>query len=123
MKVDEIAYCGLYCPKCYKNVVSEAAENLKKALENTHICGSSHEPNKEFKDTLNNLVNLHCPKVCKGGGGNPECKIRICCKSKNLNGCWECNKLEKCDILSKRFLDNLKKIQKVGVSEHIKIHQ
>ncbi|PIN72140.1 hypothetical protein COT48_01675 [Candidatus Woesearchaeota archaeon CG08_land_8_20_14_0_20_47_9] len=30
---DLVAYCGLYCPKCYKTVVSEAAKSLKTALE------------------------------------------------------------------------------------------
>lgn len=115
-----VAYCGLYCPKCYKNVVSEAAENLKKTLKSTHIRGSKHEPNKEFKDILNDLISLHCPKICKDGGGNLNCKIRICCKSKNFNGCWECDKLEKCDFLTKQFLNNLKEIKRIGIHDFIK---
>ncbi len=105
-----IAYCGLYCPSCYKMVVSEAAESLKHALENTHICGSTNEPSKRFKDELDNLISLRCPKVCKEGGGNPNCAIRKCCLGKNIAGCWECKDFEKCENLTEQFVGNIKKI-------------
>jgi len=113
-----VAYCGLYCPKCYKMVVSDAAEFLKNALENTHICGSKHDPPTQFKDELNNLVLLRCPKLCKGGG-NPNCIIRKCCIEKNLAGCWDCNDFQTCKNLNEQFINNIKKIKKLGIDGFI----
>lgn len=110
-----VAYCGLYCPKCYKMVVSEAAELLTNALENTHICGSSNEPSIQFKKNLNNLVSLHCPKLCKEGGGNPNCPIRKCCIKKNLAGCWECDDFQICNKLNEQFVNNIHQIKKLGI--------
>ena len=49
-------------------VVSEAAINLKKALENTHICGSKHDPSTKFKAEIDELVNLKCAVFCKKKG-------------------------------------------------------
>jgi hypothetical protein len=123
MKKDEqslVAYCGLYCPKCYKMVVSEAAKLLEEALENTHICGSVHDPSKQFKKELKILAGLRCPKLCKAGGGKPDCKIRVCCLSKNLEGCWECKDFENCKNLKKQFVENLRKIKNRGLSDFIR---
>jgi hypothetical protein len=114
-----IAYCGLYCPKCYKMVVSQKAKALKDALENTHICGSVNEPRKEFKEELNKLAGLRCPKLCKDGGGNPNCLIRKCCIEKNFAGCWQCHDFLECNNLKKQFVDNLKKIKEMGIEDFI----
>ncbi len=106
-----VAYCGLYCPKCYKMVVSQAAESLKDALENTHICGSVNDASAQFKAELSNLVSLRCPKVCKEGGGKQTCEIRKCCVGKHLNGCWECNEFENCKNLKGQYVSNIKRIK------------
>lgn len=106
-----VAYCGLYCPKCYKMVVSDAAEFLKNALENTHICGSANSPSAQFKSELNNLISLRCPKVCKAGGGNSNCAIRKCCLKKNIAGCWDCDGFQTCKNLTEQFINNIKEIK------------
>jgi len=103
-----IAYCSLYCPKCYKMSVSDAAMNLKKELENKHICGKTKWLSKSFYSELDSLISLHCNKFCKEGGGSPNCKIRICCIKKGYNGCWECNNFKSCDKLSNQFIENIK---------------
>jgi len=114
-----VAYCGLYCPKCYKMVVSKAAKSLDDALKNTHICGSPNDPSPQFKKELKNLVSLRCPKVCKEGGGKSDCIIRKCCLKKGLNGCWECSDFETCKSLKEQFVSNIKKIKKLGFDEFI----
>ena len=113
--INLVAYCGLFCPKCYKVVVSEAAEFLKNALENTYICGSPNEPSIEFKEEINKLVRLRCPKLCKDGGGNPSCPIRKCCIKKNIAGCWGCDDFQICDKLNEQFVSNIHKIKKLGI--------
>ncbi|MBT5022341.1 DUF3795 domain-containing protein [Candidatus Woesearchaeota archaeon] len=117
---DLVAYCGLYCPKCYKMVVSEAADNLKKALNNTHICDSKNKSSNEFLDELDKLVKLKCINFCKAFGGSDTCKIRLCCRSKTIAGCWECNCFEKCNLLTNQFLVNIRKINQQGLDAFIK---
>lgn len=115
-----VSYCGLYCPKCYKMVVSSAAELLNDSLKNTHICGSINDPSDGFKKELEKLVSIRCPRVCKDGGGKPDCKIRKCCLRKNLVGCWECEDFEECENLKEQFITNIKKIKKLGISGFVK---
>ncbi|HII38379.1 TPA: hypothetical protein HA318_00035 [Candidatus Micrarchaeota archaeon] len=62
-----VAYCSLYCSKCFKTVVSQSAQALKDALENTHVCGSVHEPSAEFKKELARLVAFRCSRTCRTG--------------------------------------------------------
>lgn len=115
---DLIAYCGLYCPKCYAMVVSEAAINLKKALENTHICGSKHDPSETFKAEIDELVNLRCTVFCKDKK-EPDCPITNCCIGKGYNGCWECNDAQECPKLSQQFKENCRKINEIGPARFI----
>jgi len=110
MKDKLIAYCGLYCPKCYKMTISEAAINLKKELDNKQGCGKLNCLSESFKLELDELIALRCNKICKDGGGSLDCKIRKCCIEKSFDGCWECNDFESCDKLSLQFVENLKSI-------------
>lgn len=115
-----VAYCGLYCPKCYKNVVSDAATKLKWALQNTHICNKPYAVSPSFKRALDKLIGLHCSVTCKNGGGKPNCAIKKCCKEKNINGCWECDDYKKCEKLHERFVKNIGEIKKLGLKKYIK---
>jgi hypothetical protein len=72
------------------------------------------------------MVKLRCRKTCRNGGGNPFCKIRICCERKEIEGCWECDDFEECEKLKfletnhgKAHIKNLKIIRKKGIEEFI----
>ena len=120
-----IAYCGLNCAECfgYKLTVSEAAKSLRRELRAAKLKDAwkeipflgEYEP---FKKALDGLAMLRCPKACRGGGGNPWCKIRKCCQKKGLEGCWECADFETCNKLKDRYVKELKKIQKSASVEH-----
>ena len=110
-----ISYCGLYCPRCYRMVVSAAARNLKVVIKSSHICESTNDPSNQFIKELNKLIGLRCPKICQDGGGKTNCLIRQCCMAKRLIGCWECDGFENCTHLKKQFVKNIKKIKEVGV--------
>lgn len=116
---DLVAYCGLYCPKCYAMVVSEAAINLKKALDNTHICGSKHDPSTKFKAEIDELVNLKCAVFCKEKKES-DCPISNCCLIKKFEGCWECYDAQECPKLSQQFKENCKKINENGLTRFLK---
>ena len=73
------------------------------------------------------LVRLRCTNACRGGGGNPFCKIRKCCQKEGIEGCWECNDFEKCEKLDSlkvnhgdAHIKNLTIIKKKGIDKFLK---
>jgi hypothetical protein len=133
---DCIAYCGLRCDTCppYTGVIADLATNLKKEIKNSKMGdilekvpmpGMEHF--KECMSTLDALSKQRCGKMCKEGGGWAECPIRLCCKEKKFDGCWECKEIKDCnnlgflrqvhgDLVAKR----LRKIKKLGKKEYLK---
>jgi hypothetical protein len=115
-----VAYCGLYCPKCYRNTVSGAALSLRREMLSASLkdtCGKnpSLRESESFRKDMDGLISLKCPKPCKAGGWNPECRIRECCVSNGRAGCWECAHFEKCLHLKEQFVRNIREIRKSGI--------
>lgn len=128
-----VACCGLYCGNCfnYKGEIADMARDLRKILREAKFDRTSQGLAKFFKDfkdyetcyrVLGAMVRLRCKKACRNGGGNPVCKIRLCCQKKGITGCWECEELETCgkmDFLKPIHGDanikNLRKIKKTGI--------
>jgi hypothetical protein len=100
--------------------ISETATLLKKELENPHICGKIHFLPESFVTKLDELIALRCTKICKDGGGNPECHIRKCCVQKRIDGCWECDDFESCDKLKDQYINNIKIIKDKGFEGYLK---
>lgn len=135
-----IAYCGLYCGEClnYTGAVADLARDLRKELRNYRFDKTAEALAqvpffKEFQnyaacyETLGAMVKLRCHKSCRGGGGNPGCKIRTCAVKKKFTGCWECNEFETCHRLDSlkpghgiAHIQNLKIIAKKGTDEFLK---
>ena len=134
-----IAYCGLYCGECFghKGIVADLARDLRKELrqyrfEKTAESLATIPFFKVFKqypqcyEVLGALVKLRCKKACKGGGSNPQCKIRKCCQRKGFEGCWECGEFESCKKLDflipnhgDAHIKNLRKLKKKGVEDFL----
>jgi hypothetical protein len=95
--------------------VSEAAKSLEKALKNPNICGKKLLLSESFLTKLDELIALSCTKICKDGGGSPECSIKKCCIKKEINGCWECSGFTSCDKLKDQYIGNIKKIKELGI--------
>lgn len=102
-------YCGLYCGACaVKNgQIRDTATSLQNMLDTYEY--SEWVPMaeefvpvlkgwKEFEGVMGWLMDMDC-LGCLGGGGNPNCAIRICAKEKGLPGCWECDE-DPCDKLA-----------------------
>ena len=131
---DLIAYCGLYCGDCfnYKGEIADLARDLRKKLREAKFEVASQGLSKYFKEfknyeqcyqVLGGMVRLRCKRACRSGGGNPACKVRICCQKKNIMGCWECEEFETCTkpdflkpIHGDATMKNLRKLQKQGVA-------
>ena len=130
---DLIAYCGLYCGDCfnYKGEIADLARDLRRKLREEKFARVSEGLSKFFKEfedyetcyaVLGGMVRLRCKRACRDGGGNPSCKIRNCCRKKELEGCWECTEFETCKKLAflepihgDAHLKNLGKINKNGM--------
>jgi hypothetical protein len=104
--------------------ISEASKALRRELRAAKLKNFWHEipflgEYEPFKKALDCLAILRCPKGCRGGGGNPSCKIRRCSQKKELVGCWECADFASCDKLPEVYLKNLRKIKRVGLEDFI----
>ncbi|MFH1484857.1 MAG: DUF3795 domain-containing protein [Chloroflexota bacterium] len=113
------AYCGLNCEECfvYRMTVSEAAKALRRELRAGKVKDAWEEipflgEYEPFKKSLDGLAMLRCTKACRGGGGNPWCKIRKCCQKRGFDGCWVCSEFAACGKLKPEYVKNIKKLKK-----------
>ena len=105
------SFCGLYCLDCIpsnKELFSliEKLDNILDKLQfNEYAKLKSRDHPKllqyhTFLEVLKEIRFLRCPSPCRLGGGNPECKVRLCCQNKKYIGCWECNDRYVCSLLN-----------------------
>jgi hypothetical protein len=124
------AYCGLYCGACaiQNGQIRDGARALQGMLKAysyadwapmvaEFVPATKHYP--EFEGVLEWLTTQDCPG-CMGGGGNPECAIRLCAKERGLAGCWECSedpceKLQEIDQGYPAARESRQKIRDMGL--------
>jgi len=114
-EANDVAYCGLFCGECIikDGKIGELSQKLLRIIDAPEftklskglpIISSDLWENlkhvQEAKPVLEAMCKLDCVCLCKEGGGSSSCEIRICCKKNNLNGCWECEKMENCKVLN-----------------------
>ena len=118
-----ITYCGFCCLDCHSftqkipNLAEELIKELEFAKYQKFVESISTTPvGKAFTNY----------RECRNGGGNPECKIRICSKEKGYEGCWECEIFEKCETLDAMIpehedghIKNLRIIKEKGKSKFL----
>jgi len=137
---DLIAYCGLYCGDCYryKGKLADLARDLRKELRaekfdrtaekmSTSSFFAAFKNYPQCYEVLGHIVKLRCKRACRDGGGIPVCKIRDCCRVKDIDGCWQCDEFETCkklDFLNAfhedAHLKDLRIIKKSGVDSFIR---
>ena len=122
MTVETLGYCGARCLTCfaYKRNVSEAAKALRRELRAEKLKESWKEfpflaDYASFKKSLDGLAALRCTTLCRGGGGNPWCKIRQCARKLEFAGCWECDEADACKKLLPASRPNLERIRRGGL--------
>jgi len=139
-KRDLVTYCGLYCDDCMarKGEVADLATDLKAELKSSGFDRfvealpdiprfEALKKYSEFSAVLDVLTNSRCEKPCKEGGANPACEVRLCCREKEIEGCWVCGEFVDCEKL--KFLEgvhgiahirNLRRLKRKGVREFVK---
>lgn len=130
-----ITYCGLCCLDCHSHAgkIPDLARDLRKELRRVHYekfaealsaypFGGPLKNYQDCYDLLGLMMKFRCTKGCRAGGGPPFCRIRECCREKDIAGCWECSNYpdcEKLDYLNAVHGDahrkNLARIRKKGV--------
>lgn len=119
---DLVTYCGSYggiCGQWCENVVlrdfATKFLELVDAMNFQYWLPEDAEFDySEFRKGLNyfskNDTGLICRKCCKGGDGNDECKIRICCRERGLDLCFDCSEFP-CDTVK----ENTKMIEEQAI--------
>ncbi len=130
-----VAYCGLYCGDCFahRGIVADLARDLRKELRASRFDKTAEALSElpffkglsrydECYAALGDMVKLRCKSACRGGGGNPYCKIRKCCQRKSYVGCWECDDFETCEKLTEletghgaAVIRNIRRIRRKGL--------
>jgi len=133
---DLITYCGIYGGACARWCGYTAfRDNINLLAEWLDAQGyqhwMSHESKEfdyvEFRKGLEffgkNDSWLVCYKCCKGGDGNPECKIRKCCKERKLEICFDCDEFP-CTIVreNQEIIERSEKYKALGKLEWLR-HQ
>jgi len=140
-KTDVIAYCGLYCGSCpaHTGSIAKLAKGLRKELKRSKCDKAApglakippfaaFQHYEQFDQLLVVLAQMRCKKVCRAGGGSPDCRIRQCVTKKGLPGCWECSEFAQCPTLQtleeygdvdKDYLKNLRKIKRLGAAAFV----
>jgi hypothetical protein len=88
-----LCYCGLYCENCAVMAnINPAAKNLYDEMTNAGFDKIIHyiPGGDDFWPFLKNMANNGICTDCKSGGGNPDCKIRLCAKEKGVDTCALC---------------------------------
>jgi hypothetical protein len=139
MGIEEIGYCGLHCGGCplKAGVVLDGSSDLQKAqrrIEHRTIAEAlAAIPFLKVLagcpvclETSGNQVVMRCPRSCRSGGGNPSCGIRLCCRTRQLDGCWQCGGFRECGHLQslvpahgRAHNRNLARIRESGIEEFL----
>jgi len=76
---------------------------------------------------LGTMMKMRCKQTCRGNGGPPNCKIRKCCRAKDIEGCWQCADFAACEKLKMlelghgvAYLKNLRKLERQGPAAFVK---
>ncbi len=127
-------YCGIYCGDCprYNAKFSDLCGELLETFESSHFSELARviaRKDPQFKEydrmlsLLKTIAQLKCDSPCRFGRSSGEsCGVVKCNKKKGFQGCWECDKFEKCRKLDflKPFcgdapIKNLRKIREYGI--------
>lgn len=98
-------------------------EDLKALRKETEESKFDYE---QFKAGLEWFTKVGCPG-CREDGGMPLCPIRMCVRSRKLEGCWKCDVMLECRTLVKYeeragypVMETLNEIKKAGAEAYAK---
>lgn len=100
---NQIGFCGIWCGSCLggNGAVQELTRHYEQITKRGQSALEKWAP-KEFKfnEFMKGLACIQAMSPCPGcrkGGGDSNCKIRICALSKGVLNCSQCNQLTACN--------------------------
>jgi hypothetical protein len=97
---NQIGFCGIWCGSCPGG--NGSTQELARKFETLAKVSNMEKwipKNFDFKEFMKGLCSIQTMTLCPGcrkGGGNSNCKIRICALSKGVTDCSQCDELSAC---------------------------
>lgn len=99
---NQIGFCGIWCGSCLggNGATLELTRRFEQSIKHGQLALEKWAPKEfNFKELMKQLAYIlampNCPG-CRKGGGNSNCKIRICALSKGVTDCSQCDQLSAC---------------------------
>lgn len=125
-----VAYCGIFCKHC-SNIarIPRQAKELYDTLKREGYEYFGPAISGEFNDFWSYLKSLttldeDCP-ACRGGCGDPQCKIRICAQEKDKEVCvycdeYPCSHFDRLASVYPNLISDGKKLAELGMEAWIR---
>ncbi|MCK5114278.1 MAG: DUF3795 domain-containing protein [Phycisphaerae bacterium] len=124
-----VTYCGLYCKLCAQLArIPQQASTLRDTMKEGgwEFFGEQCLPGfKNFWEYLAKVIQAgEQNSGCRGGCGNPDCKVRICAREKDIELCsaceeFPCEKMQWLVDLYPNLVADGKRQQAVGLEQWI----
>jgi hypothetical protein len=123
-KREYVTYCGLYCELCdARNKTPQKARELRKSLIDSEFeeWGLGFKEFNDFWKLLNQFADTPVDMCCKSGNcGHPNCQLRKCAKSKEIESCPLCDNYP-CEMIIRFYqsepllLHDGERMKKIGI--------
>jgi len=100
---NQVGFCGVWCGSCVAGngtlrELTKRYEELIKGYDLEEWAPKDFDFN-EFAKGLKSIQNMPLCEGCLKGGGRPNCEIRTCAQSKNIDDCSQCDQQKTCKNL------------------------
>lgn len=100
---NQIGYCGIWCGSCVagNGALKELTKKYEEIIKKYDL--EEWAPKDfDFSEFKKGLASIQAMPLCQGclkDGGRPDCEMRVCATSKNLDDCSECDQQKDCKHL------------------------
>jgi hypothetical protein len=111
---NQVGFCGIWCGSCMggNGAVQELTRKYEQVVKRSQPALEKYAPKEfNFKELMKELAYAQAMPQCPGcrkGGGNPNCKVRICALGRGVTCCSECEQLLTCKNFEELEKDNPK---------------
>ncbi len=100
---NQVGFCGIWCGSCLggNGALLQLTRKYAELVKRSQSSLEEWAPKEfNFDGLMKELTYMQAMPQCPGcrkGGGNPNCKIRICALNKGLVSCSQCEQLLACN--------------------------
>ena len=98
---DQIGFCGIWCGSCVagNGALIELTKRYKEIIEKYSLKDWAPK-DFDFKEFMKGLTSIQTISLCPGclkDGGRPDCEMRSCARSQNIDDCSQCDQSAECE--------------------------